>query len=144
MEIASLIILIVMFVLMIGAGFLTFQIWLYCNELKQSLPKMFEELKEQNMFLNEEVKKIKLSITEHINNSENKMLTKMVEQISSNKSYIEAAEQKLLHQLNNFRMEMEKSVVNLNENFEKVKNNQINLNNDLGKLYKAITEPLDL
>lgn len=170
MEIASMIMLIVSLILLAGISFLIFQNWLSIKELKITFPKMFEELKSYNATLKETILNSKIAHNENISSVANSITSKINEQFENTKTAINSLENKLSIEQNKFKDDMKESLEKVQDNIQKIKetfskelapliiqinsNNEKlvekiriieqNLNNEVDKLHKAITEPLDL
>lgn len=152
MENAILIMLIVSLIILAGISFLIFQTWLSIKEIKITFPKMFEELKSYDATIKETILNSKAAHNESISNIANSLSSKMNEHFENVKKLIDSLENKIINEQNDLKEEIEDSLENVKENSQKIKDDvsekikklEQNLNNEVEKLHKAITEPLDL
>ncbi len=152
MENASLIMLIVSLILLAGITFLIFQTWLSIKEIKITFPKMFDELKGYDSLIKETILNSKVAHNENITNTANSLHSKINEHFENVKNLLESQGNKIINEQNKLKDEIEDSLEKLEENAQKIKEDvadrirklEQNLNNEVDKLHKSITEPLDL
>lgn len=169
MENATLIMLIVSLIILAGVSFLIFQTWLSIKEIKITVPKMFEDLKSYDATLKETILNSKIAHNENISSVANSLTSKINEQFENTKNAISSLENKIVNEQNKLKEDVEASLEKVQDNIQKIKETfskelapliiQINsnnekviekiksieqsLNNEVEKLHKAITEPLD-
>lgn len=170
MENATLIMLIVSLIILAGISFLIFQTWLSIKEIKIIVPKMFEDLKSYDATLKETILNSKIAHNENISSVANSLTSKINEQYENTKNVISSLENKIVNEQNKLKEDVEASldkvqgniqkiketfskelaplIIQINTNnekvIEKIKSIEQSLNNEVDKLHKAITEPLDL
>lgn len=170
MENATLIILIVSLILLAGISFIIFQTWLSIKEIKITVPKMFEDLKSYDATLKETILNSKIAHNENISSVANSLTSKINEQFENTKNAISSLDNKIVNEQNKlkedivvslekvqdnvqkiketFSKELAPLIIQINSNnektIEKIKSIEQNLNNEVEKLHKAITEPLEL
>jgi|SRR3990170_6755879 len=156
MEIASLIILIVSLILLAGITFLIFQIWLSTKEIKLTFPKMFEEVKNHYSAVKETILDLKATHNDNLSNLGNSLTTKINEHFDNLKKTINSLENKSAEDQIRLNKHIEDSLEKVKDSILKISNTnkadviekigkiEQNLNNEVQKLHKAITEPLDL
>lgn len=149
MENAILIMIILSFILLAGVSFLIFQTWLSMKEIKITIPKMFEDLKSYDAILKETILNSKNAHNENLSNIANSLDNKINEQYENTKKLINLLEDKIFNEQNKVKEDILANLITLiNSNNDRVieiiKNIQQNLKDNVEKLYKAITEPLDL
>jgi len=170
MENATLIMLIVSLIILAGISFLIFQTWLSIKEIKITVPKMFEDLKSYDATLKETILNSKIAHNENISSVANSLTSKINEQFENTKNVISSLENKIDNEQNKLKENVEASlekvqvniqkiketfskelaplIIQINTNnekvIEKIKSIEQSLNNEVDKLHKAITEPLDL
>ena len=170
MENATLIMLIVSLILLSGISFLIFQTWLSIKEIKITVPKMFEDLKSYDVTLKETILNTKIAHNENISSVANSLTSKINEQFENTKNAISSFENKIISEQNKLKEDVEGTleevqgniqkiketfskelaplIIQINSNnekvIEKIRSMEQNFKNEVDKLHKAITEPLDL
>lgn len=170
MENATLIMLIVSLILLAGISFIIFQTWLSIKEIKITVPKMLEDLKSYDETLKETILNSKIAHNENISSVANSLTSKINENFENTKNAISSLENKIVNEQDKLKKDIEVSLEKVQDNIQKIKetfskelapliiqinsnNDKViekirsieqNLNNEVDKLHKAITEPLDL